>query len=641
MEDVVDLDVKKVYKKKLCSNIENVISYDSKTWLKERPNQLVNLLETLCKLDSNDNQSAFLIAKCIEQIYSCRNKHLILPNAFRQNLLTYSLSNSKLLVNFNAATTPAGSYSFLKKWLSELSNEEIKVPSGDVRIVFDNEQVVGKIYRVKAEENKVPLSVITSHAYLKISKTSNLQYDSKLKPKYWMFNTLSQEQKLYFLAYPSKHNSYFRSTRNDLVASRITELVKQQNVSKNQITDFIDDLINAKVSSTLYKECVDCGGANDATYRVCRNCKGPLKVPVVPIKYPNEMSDGKYDAYKHFNFPINTNDVEVHVGEPDFLNPNSFQNIATILDNIGKRAEINKYCPSGKRQWLFMENDGGILCVLLKLVFNVVRCEECKSVIYGIENFKEHSCKVLNNAAYTYEFDWIVPQTGLLHLEMNSGKAFMNCNWDVFMKDVCEELGFKSENSLKYIKKGSDHHKLWQILEITYLAITDELLLPYIRQSLNTGAIPCVAGYWEFSNNVLSPSFDYAEQCALTYLHAMMLLRKGIRSGHSKSVFSAKSKLALLFFGRNHPKYQKLLVQDFKIDCRMPEETKCLMSDTLSFGRHGHDAVIEEINKAAKKWVIGVPTNIQWKRSLRNLDKMDKVTCISLFSRFLFIMNIT
>jgi len=37
------------------------------------------------------------------------------------------------------------------------------------------------------------------------------------------------------------------------------------------------------------------------------------------------------------------------------------------------------------------------------------------------------------------------------------------------------------------------------------------------------------------------------------------------------------------------------------------------------------DAAIEEINKAAKKWVIGVPTATQWIRSLRNLDKMDQV----------------
>ena len=66
-----------------------------------------------------------------------------------------------------------------------------------------------------------------------------------------------------------------------------------------------------------------------------------------------------------------------------------------------------------------------------------------------------------------YEFHWLIPQSGLLHFKMNPGKSFMSLCWDVFMKEICKELGFQSENALKYIKKGSDHHKLWNILEIT------------------------------------------------------------------------------------------------------------------------------------------------------------------------------
>ena len=42
------------------------------------------------------------------------------------------------------------------------------------------------------------------------------------------------------------------------------------------------------------------------------------------------------------------------------------------------------------------------------------------------------------------------------------------------------------------------------------------------------------------------------------------------------------------------------------------------------------DAIIEEINKEAKRDVVGVPNETQWKRSFRNLDTMNKirrVTC--------------
>ena len=41
-----------------------------------------------------------------------------------------------------------------------------------------------------------------------------------------------------------------------------------------------------------------------------------------------------------------------------------------------------------------------------------------------------------------YEFDWLIPQSGLLHFKMNAGKSFMSLWWHVFMKEICKELGF-------------------------------------------------------------------------------------------------------------------------------------------------------------------------------------------------------
>ena len=67
---------------------------------------------------------------------------------------------------------------------------------------------------------------------------------------------------------------------------------------------------------------------------------------------------------------------------------------------------------------------------------------------------------------------------GLLHLKMNVGKAFRKLNWSLFTEKDAKELGFTSGNSLNYIGKGSDHHELWQILDYTYIALADELLVP-------------------------------------------------------------------------------------------------------------------------------------------------------------------
>ena len=102
-------------------------------------------------------------------------------------------------------------------------------------------------------------------------------------------------------------------------------------------------------------------------------------------------------------------------------------------------------------------------------------------------------------------------------------------------------LGYNSENAQKYIKKGCDYHKLWQILEIIYIALADELLLPYVRKSLELGEKPTSSGYWNYSESTASPNYQYAQQALFTFLYALMMLRRGVRFGQSKPILVAKS----------------------------------------------------------------------------------------------------
>ena len=127
------------------------------------------------------------------------------------------------------------------------------------------------------------------------------------------------------------------------------------------------------------------------------------------------------------------------------LNPNGYENIATIMYNIGKRAKIDQYTPSEcnpECKWLFVENDGGILGPMVKLIFNVYRCSKCEERIYSIENFKAHLCFETSAIEPQCEFDWLIPQSGLLHFEMTAAKSFMNLCWEPFMSEICKELGF-------------------------------------------------------------------------------------------------------------------------------------------------------------------------------------------------------
>ena len=79
-----------------------------------------------------------------------------------------------------------------------------------------------------------------------------------------------------------------------------------------------------------------------------------------------------------------------------------------------------------------------------------------------------------------------------------------------------------------------------------------------------------------------------------------MMLRRGVRYGQSQPILAAKSKLVLLFFGRNHPRYQEIVSHDFRIEYMIPNEVKQCMHSTFSMSRNGkneHYPVVMQLLK--------------------------------------------
>ena len=114
--------VTSLYKQKPCRDMSNLLSYNISSWLNERPAELIKHLQTLCNLD-HSAKSDFLVAKMIEHIYDCRNKRLVLPVAFRENLVTYKMSNSPLLTALNGSSSPSGAHTFLTMWLNNNASQ--------------------------------------------------------------------------------------------------------------------------------------------------------------------------------------------------------------------------------------------------------------------------------------------------------------------------------------------------------------------------------------------------------------------------------------------------------------------------------------------------------------------------------------
>ena len=91
----------------------------------------------------------------------------------------------------------------------------------------------------------------------------------------------------------------------------------------------------------------------------------------------------------------------------------------------------------------------------------------------------------------------------------------MSLNWEVFMEDVAQMLNFTSDAALNYIKAGPDHHRIWAILEATFIAFTDEILIPYVRHNIKAGLEVTVDGFWSYLSIINDPNYHYAVEITL------------------------------------------------------------------------------------------------------------------------------
>ena len=179
--------------------------------------------------------------------------------------------------------------------------------------------------------------------------------------------------------------------------------------------NLIESLVDKKHAAENEKVCEKCGAPHDLSARTCsyQNCGKTLlkqKFILPEVTIPTS-------PYSHFEETIkdNTQSLDTIVGEPKMINPSGFENIAEILRDIGIRAGIRRYVKDGKREWLFLENDGAIYSIIIKLIENVFICTGCGKSAYGKDYFENHDCYKKKNIEPEREFDWIILLPGLLH----------------------------------------------------------------------------------------------------------------------------------------------------------------------------------------------------------------------------------
>ena len=74
----------------------------------------------------------------LEYLYGMSTKYFV------NNIMQCQATQSRMCINLNAKTGPAGSYKTVSNWLVPQSTKELDFPQCDCMVAFDNDQVVGK-----------------------------------------------------------------------------------------------------------------------------------------------------------------------------------------------------------------------------------------------------------------------------------------------------------------------------------------------------------------------------------------------------------------------------------------------------------------------------------------------------------------
>lgn len=163
-------------------DMDIISNIDTKAWLDERNPVVLAFLQGISGGIGSSRQ--YHMARAVESIYRCKNPLVVLPLAFSENIVQYSVSNSKIATNINAAGG-GGSYETVRQWLNNRAVDELPPVKGDVIVAFDNDQVIGKTYHARAENKSVKASVITAVCTAEIDESGTLQEREDLMPCKW------------------------------------------------------------------------------------------------------------------------------------------------------------------------------------------------------------------------------------------------------------------------------------------------------------------------------------------------------------------------------------------------------------------------------------------------------------------------
>jgi hypothetical protein len=337
----------------------------------------------------------------------------ISPSSHAENMIIYQFSGSRVVCDVVGKLYGGGSNSSIQRTIEELAEEEPKFPSGDLIVAYDNNQIIGRQYRVKWQ-GKIPISVITGVTAFTPVHPSFIQQQTFIPNV--LPSTGIGYLRVKYERFHAEANDIHRSYRYDFISSRM-DLIMKDCVKHSRLRR--DSVAKSVKSENIFEG----------------------------TRYGRVNEDGaKFYFHDQECIPIN---------------PNSSETVSKVFDHLLRKSEES----DSSRNWIVVHQDGLPYNLGVELLRNTAICNGCGETTTDItKHFRdEHPTK---NEHFKYKYEKLVLRAGNGHFEINLVRTIFNNFFDIYISEIAKSLGFRSPQSLSYCKSATDHHKSWQILQV-------------------------------------------------------------------------------------------------------------------------------------------------------------------------------
>lgn len=279
------------------------------------------------------------------------NNKFIDPLSLSNNIVLHSYGGSRLASQLFTAVQPAGSYKTMLNLIAQLATDTPKFPLGHIAVAFDNQQIVGRDYRVTLGATQ-PVSVVTTLIVFAESINHNMQQI----PVPTSLNLTTQQQKL---------TQAFK-----------TQCITAKNIHNKYRTDWIKARLTIAVKESDKSGLDDCAAS---------------------IKAKTYESGLEYDRVPRMKSSCTITDMENLM-----MNPNSYDTVIKVLTTITEMSEAS----DPNRKWITVYCDGQPYNLASKVIDSHELCSTCGA------SGKNLKCKNLPDHVTRPLFDKIVLRPG-------------------------------------------------------------------------------------------------------------------------------------------------------------------------------------------------------------------------------------